>query len=42
MLVSLDGASMKWLTDQLQVINIFLATVGIMIACVCDDGSFPW
>jgi type IV secretion system protein TrbL len=34
MLVSLDGASMKWLTDQLQVISIFLATVGIIIACV--------
>lgn len=34
MLVSLDGASMQWLTDQLQVISIFLTTVGIMIACV--------
>jgi type IV secretion system protein TrbL len=34
MLVSLDGASMKWLTDQLQVISIFLATMGIIIACV--------
>lgn len=34
MLVSLDGASMQWLTGQLQVISIFLATVGIMVACV--------
>lgn len=34
MLVSLDGASMQWLVDQLQVISIFLATVGIMVACV--------
>jgi type IV secretion system protein TrbL len=34
MLVSLDGASMQWLSDQLQVISIFLTTVGIMVACV--------
>ncbi len=34
MLVSLDGASMQWLVEQLQVISIFLATVGIMVACV--------
>ncbi|MDR7161741.1 hypothetical protein [Arthrobacter sp. BE255] len=34
MMVSLDGASMQWLTDQLQVISIFLTTVGIMVACV--------
>lgn len=34
MMVSLDGASMQWLSDQLQVISIFLTTVGIMIACV--------
>jgi len=34
MMVSLDGASMQWLTDQLQVISIFLSTLGIMIACV--------
>lgn len=34
MLVSLDGASMQWLTDQLQIISIFLTTVGIMIACI--------
>jgi len=34
MLVSLDGASMQWLIEQLQVISIFLATVGIMVACV--------
>lgn len=34
MLVSLDGASMQWLINQLQVISIFLATVGIMVACV--------
>ncbi|MFB0840200.1 hypothetical protein ACETK3_19625 [Arthrobacter sp. E44] len=34
MLVSLDGASMQWLGDQLQVISIFLATIGIMVACV--------
>lgn len=34
MLVSLDGASMQWLIEQLQVISIFLATIGIMVACV--------
>lgn len=34
MLVSLDGASMQWLSDQLQVISIFLTTVGIMVACI--------
>lgn len=34
MLVSLEGASMTWLTDQLQFISSFLSTVGIMVACV--------
>lgn len=34
MLVNLDGSSMQWLTSQLQVISVFLATVGIMVACV--------
>ncbi|KQQ96056.1 hypothetical protein ASF72_19165 [Arthrobacter sp. Leaf141] len=34
MMVSLEGESMTWLTDQLRVISIFMATLGIMIACV--------
>ena len=32
MMVSLEGESMKRLTDQLRVISIFMATLGIMIA----------
>jgi type IV secretion system protein TrbL len=34
MMVSLEGESMAWLTDQLQVLSIFMSTLGIMIACV--------
>jgi hypothetical protein len=34
MMVSLEGESMAWLTDQLQVISIFMSTLGIMVACV--------
>jgi hypothetical protein len=34
MMVSMEGESMAWLTDQLQVLSIFMSTLGIMIACV--------
>lgn len=34
MMVSLEGESMAWLTDQLQILSIFMSTLGIMIACV--------
>jgi hypothetical protein len=34
MMVSLEGESMAWLTDQLQVLSIFMSTLGIMVACV--------
>ncbi|MFF1254948.1 hypothetical protein ACFVYC_20970 [Pseudarthrobacter sp. NPDC058329] len=34
MMVSLEGESMAWLTDQLQLLSIFMSTVGIMVACV--------
>lgn len=32
LLVSLDGNSVRWLTDQLEVISVFFAVIGIMIA----------
>lgn len=34
MMVSLEGESMAWLTDQLQLLSIFMSTLGIMVACV--------
>ncbi|QOI65998.1 hypothetical protein IG195_21970 (plasmid) [Arthrobacter sp. TES] len=34
MMVSLEGESLAWLTDQLQLLSIFMSTLGIMVACV--------
>lgn len=34
LLVDLSGSSVKWLTDQLQVLTLFFAVVGIMVACI--------
>ncbi len=34
LLVDLDAGSVTWLTDQLQVISILLATVGMMVAAI--------
>jgi type IV secretion system protein TrbL len=34
MMVSLEGESMAWLTDRLQILSIFMSTLGIMVACV--------